>query len=128
MVVNRYGRTAAFVAILRQAHASRIRHRRAGDAKLDPDAGFVSECCKMSIEFLPESPPFADDEIVGMAHAVDDVCKVLEIPPEDAPTLKSIAERVVELAREGERDPSVLAERVISEMRPGAETSPAGMN
>ena len=54
----------------------------------------------MSIEFLAESPPFADDEIVGMAHAVDDVCKVLEIPPEDAPTLKSIAERVVELARE----------------------------
>ena len=79
----------------------------------------------MSIEFLTESPPFADDEIVGMAHAVDDVCKVLEIPPEDAPTLKSIAERVVELAREGERDPAVLAERVISELRPITETSSA---
>ena len=72
---------------------------------------------KMSIEFLTESPPFADDEIVGMAHAVDDVCKVLEIPPEDAPTLKSIAERVIEHARRGERDPAVLAERVINEMR-----------
>jgi hypothetical protein len=79
----------------------------------------------MSIEFLPESPPFADDEIVGMAHAVDDVCKVLEIPPEDAPTLKSIAERVVELAREGERDPAALAERVISELRPGGESGGA---
>jgi hypothetical protein len=79
----------------------------------------------MSIEFLPESPPFADDEIVGMAHAVDDVCKVLEIPPEDAPTLKSIAERVVELARGGERDPAVLAELVIGEMRPDAQPSPA---
>lgn len=64
-----------------------------------------------------ESPPFAQDEIVDMALAVDDICKVLEIPPEDAPTLKSIAERVVEHARRGERDPEVLAERVISEMR-----------
>jgi hypothetical protein len=75
----------------------------------------------MSIEFLTESPPFADDEIVGMALAVDDVCKILEIPPEDAPTLKSIAERVVEHAKRGERDPAVLTERVISELRPAAE-------
>ena len=71
----------------------------------------------MSIEFLNDSPPFAQDEIVDMALAVDDVCKVLEIPPEDAPTLKSIAERVIEHAKRGERDPAVLAERVISELR-----------
>jgi len=71
----------------------------------------------MSIEFLSDSPPFAQDEIVDMALAVDDVCKVLEIPPEDAPTLKSIAERVIEHAKRGERDPAVLAERVISELR-----------
>ena len=43
--------------------------------------------------------------------------KVLEISPEDAPTLKSIAERVVEHAKRGERDPAVLAELVISELR-----------
>jgi hypothetical protein len=71
----------------------------------------------MSIEFLSDSPSFAQDEIVDMALAVDDVCKVLEIPPEDAPTLKSIAERVVEHAKRGERDPAVLAERVIGELR-----------
>jgi hypothetical protein len=71
----------------------------------------------MSIVFLRESPPFVQDEIVDMAHAVDDVCKVLEIPPDDAPAMKAIAERVVEHAKRGERDPAVLAERVISEMR-----------
>jgi hypothetical protein len=71
----------------------------------------------MSIVFLHDSPSFADDEIVDMAVAVDDICKVLEIPSDDAPTLKSIAERVVDHARRGERDPEVLAERVISEMR-----------
>ena len=71
----------------------------------------------MSIVFLPESPPFADDEIKVMAHAVDDVCKILEIPPEDAPTLKSIAERVVEYARRGELDRAVLAELVIDDFR-----------
>jgi hypothetical protein len=75
-----------------------------------------------SIVFLHNSPSFADDEIVDMALAVDDVCKVLEISPDDAPALKSIAERVVDHARRGERDPEVLAERVISEMRPSAES------
>jgi len=80
----------------------------------------------MSIQFLPESPSFEQfeqDEIVDMALAVDDVCKVLDIPSEDAPTLKSIAERVVEHARRGERDPAVLAERVISELRANGESS-----
>jgi hypothetical protein len=72
----------------------------------------------MSIVFFPESPPtFAEDEIVELARAVDDVCEVLQIPPDDAPTMKSIAERVVEHAKRGERDPAVLAERVVSEMR-----------
>lgn len=79
----------------------------------------------MTIVFLPESPPFDQDEIVDMALAVDDVCKVLDIPTEDAPTLKSIAERIVEHARRGERDPAALAERVISEMR-GADEPEAG--
>jgi tripartite-type tricarboxylate transporter receptor subunit TctC len=61
--------------------------------------------------------PFAQDDIVDMAHAVDDVRKVLEIAAEDAPTMKSIAERVIEHAKRGVRDPAVLAERVISEIR-----------
>jgi len=76
----------------------------------------------MSIVFLRESPPsFAEDEIVDLALAVDDICEVLQISADDAPTMKSIAERVVEHAKRGERDPAVLAERVISEMR-AAET------
>jgi hypothetical protein len=80
----------------------------------------------MAIVFLVDSPPFAQDEIVDMAHAVDDVCEVLEISPDDAPTLKSIAERVIEHAQRGERDPSVLAERVIRDMRAAADAdSPA---
>jgi hypothetical protein len=75
----------------------------------------------MSVVFLRESPSFAQEEIVDMAHAVDDVCKVLEIDPEDAPAMKTIAERVVEHAKKGERDPAVLAERVISELRAAEE-------
>ena len=71
----------------------------------------------MTVVFLRESPSFAQDEIVDMAHAVDDVCKILEIAPDDAPAMKSIAERVIEHASRGERDPAVLAEQVISEMR-----------
>lgn len=72
----------------------------------------------MSIVFQGESPPpFGEDDIVNLAHAVDDVCKVLEIPPDDAPAMKSIAERVIDHANRGERDPAALAELVISEMR-----------
>ena len=71
----------------------------------------------MSIVFLPESPSFAQEEIVDMALAVDNVCEILDIAPDDTPTMKSIAERVVEHARSGERDPAVLADRVISELR-----------
>jgi hypothetical protein len=80
----------------------------------------------MSIVFLRESPPFEQDEIVDMALAVDDICEVLEISSEDAPTLKSIAERVVEHAKRGERDPAVLAELVVSEIR--GETSSSDTN
>jgi hypothetical protein len=72
----------------------------------------------MSVVFLKDSPSFAQDEIADLARAVDNVCEVLEISPEDAPALKSIALRVVKHASEGERDPEVLAEQVISEMRP----------
>ena len=71
----------------------------------------------MSIVFLPTSPSFAQEDIVDMALAVDDICEILEISPDDAPTLKSIAERVVEHARRGERDPAVLAELVVDEIR-----------
>jgi hypothetical protein len=71
----------------------------------------------MSVVFLRESPSFAREEIVDMAHAVDDICKALEISPDDAQTMKAIAARVVEHAKRGERNPEVLAERVVSEMR-----------
>jgi hypothetical protein len=72
----------------------------------------------MSIVFLPQSPPtFAEEEIVDLAHAVDDVCSVLEIAPDDVPTMKLIAVRVIEHASRGERDPTALAELVISELR-----------
>ena len=62
-----------------------------------------------------DNPPFAQDVIADMARAVDNVCEILEISPEDAPTIKFIAERVVDHAKRGERDPAVLAERVIDE-------------
>ncbi|MPZ41334.1 MAG: hypothetical protein GEU95_25465 [Rhizobiales bacterium] len=111
-------RADIFVAKSRRSETSSQSPRSTADAMLRKRMRrFVTDLVTMSIVFLSESPPFEQDEIVDMALAVDNVCEVLEIAPEDAPTMKSIAERVVQHARRGERDPEVLAERVISEMR-----------
>lgn len=71
----------------------------------------------MNVVVLKDSPSFAEDEIADLARAVDNVCEVLEISPDDTPAIKSIAERVADHAKRGERDPAILAERVVSEIR-----------
>ena len=76
----------------------------------------------MNVVVLKDSASFAQNEIADLARAVDTVCDVLEIPSDDAPAMKSVAQRVAAHAKRGERDPEVLTERVISELR--AQPSP----
>jgi hypothetical protein len=49
----------------------------------------------------------------AMSMALDDVCKTLN--PHDGPEREVIAERIVNLALEGVRSPTVLRDRVLHE-------------
>lgn len=48
-----------------------------------------------------------------MSMALDDVCKTLNIS--DGPAREVIAERIIALARNGERNPTLLRDRVLRE-------------
>jgi hypothetical protein len=65
---------------------------------------------------------FDPDDIEIMSEACDDICHTRNIPDAWEHDRTIIAERIVELARRGERDPDQLRERVLREAR-GVECS-----
>jgi hypothetical protein len=56
---------------------------------------------------------FDPKDITAMSMALDDVCKALDIP--DGPAREVIAERIIALATNGERSPTLLRDRVLQE-------------
>ena len=60
------------------------------------------------------SEAFDPVDIHAMSIALDDVCKVLKLPM-DGPERETMATRIVDLARRGERDPNKLSARVLRE-------------
>jgi hypothetical protein len=60
---------------------------------------------------------FGSKAIAAMTMALDDVCKELEISAGAAATREIIAMRIIELARQGERSPTHLRDRVLEEAR-----------
>jgi hypothetical protein len=58
---------------------------------------------------------FGPNDIMAMSMALDDVCKTLSIPNGSHPARVVVAERIIELARRGERSPTVLRDRVLRE-------------
>ena len=61
---------------------------------------------------------FEPNDIRAMSVAYEDVCKALHING-DARARETIAARVIELARRGERCPTVLRDRVLAEANGG---------
>jgi hypothetical protein len=57
---------------------------------------------------------FQPDDIKAMSLALDDVCKELKLDG-NANAKETIAVRIIELARCGERSPTKLRERVLRE-------------
>jgi len=57
---------------------------------------------------------FEPNDIQAMSVAYEDVCKALHING-DARARETIAARVIELARRGERCPTLLRDRVLQE-------------
>ena len=66
---------------------------------------------------------FGPKDLEAMSQAYEDVCTALHING-DAAAREAIAVRVIELARRGERCPTVMRDQVISEAR--RPVSPAG--
>jgi hypothetical protein len=66
------------------------------------------------IPFLRDQA-FDQHDINAMSMALDDICRALKLPDDDHPARRVIAERVIDLARTGERNASALRERVMKE-------------
>jgi hypothetical protein len=62
---------------------------------------------------------FEPNDIEAMSLACEEVCNALHING-DRGARETIAERVIELARRGERCPTVLRDRVLTEANAGA--------
>jgi hypothetical protein len=57
---------------------------------------------------------FEPKDIAAMSMALDDVCKSLNLL-DGTPAREVIAERIIALARTGERSPTLLRDRVLRE-------------
>jgi hypothetical protein len=56
---------------------------------------------------------FDPKDIKAMSMALDDICTSLNI--HDGPAREVLAERIITLARSGERSPTILRDRVLME-------------
>jgi len=66
---------------------------------------------------------FDPDDIKAMSMALDDVCKTLRLTDAENNEREVIAERIIELARQGERSPTVLRDRVLQEASGDGESN-----
>ena len=57
---------------------------------------------------------FDQKDITAMSMALDDVCKMLNLP-DDNLAKEVIASRIIDLARAGERNPTRLRDRILHE-------------
>jgi hypothetical protein len=69
------------------------------------------------IPFLRDEAVFEPDVTSAMSAAYDDVCRALKLSEAAAHERETVAIRIVELARQGERDPVRLRERLLRESR-----------
>jgi hypothetical protein len=71
------------------------------------------------IPFLKNTTAFDPDDITAMSMALDDVCKELKING-DLTAREVVAIRIIELAQRGERSPTKLRDRLLSEANGGS--------
>jgi hypothetical protein len=69
----------------------------------------------MTILPLLRDCAFEPDDIKAMSTALDDVCNTLHLSDRANGAREVIAERIIELARRGERSPTRLRDRVLKE-------------
>jgi hypothetical protein len=67
----------------------------------------------MAISQFLKDGVFEPDDIKAMSMAFEDVCKALDL--REPVSREVMAVRIIELARQGERRPTVLRDRVLHE-------------
>ena len=67
------------------------------------------------IPFLRSPRAFGQSDITAMSLALDDVCKALNLTGDSQTARKTVAARIIELARRGERSPTKLRDQVLAE-------------
>jgi hypothetical protein len=65
------------------------------------------------LPFLREQSVFDPETIAAMSQAFDEVCRALNLSDGAARERETVAVRIIELARRGERDPARLRQRVL---------------
>lgn len=71
------------------------------------------------LPFLKDPGVFDPEATNAVSAAFDAICAALKIPAGDARGRETVAARIVELARRGERDPKRLRDRVLREAGAG---------
>jgi len=77
----------------------------------------------MPIHRLLKNHAFGPDEITILTSAFDDALRRLRLADRADPATEVVAKKIIELAKEGERDPERLRKRAIEALRdvpPGA--------
>jgi hypothetical protein len=75
---------------------------------------------------LPKGVAFEPQDLIAMSMAFDDVCKALKLASGNNKATETIAERIIELARRGERSPTKLRDRVLAEASAGQDSPEIG--
>ncbi len=69
------------------------------------------------ISLFSQDAGFDQDDINALSVALEDICKELKLPDGDNPVRRVIAERLIILARYGERNAAALRDRVLRESK-----------
>jgi hypothetical protein len=67
------------------------------------------------VPFLRGQPVFDPEALHAMSSALDQACHALKLPENAARERETVAVRIIELARRGERDATRLCELVLLE-------------
>jgi hypothetical protein len=73
----------------------------------------------MSIAHLLNSQAFSPEDIIVISSVFEDTLRTLGLADRADPATDIVAKKVLELARQGERDPVQLRERVVRALTNG---------
>jgi hypothetical protein len=73
--------------------------------------------CGMAVYRLFQSKAFEPEAIAIMTRAHADVCRTLGVSESDDQEANAVAQKVIEFAQRGERDPVRLREHVLQALR-----------